>query len=123
VKRYLPLSVAFPKGRNVAPNGCRRIPFDPRSFLRNAVGIYEYDLPYPVHGLGRHTFFESFQPPSYVSCDHFVGASRRTLTATGHAPGTADLRAVFPQKLLQFLRIQVFREAPEVREADARAGG
>jgi hypothetical protein len=44
------LSVAFPKGRNVAPNGCRRIPFDPLPFLRKAVGIYEYDLPYPAHG-------------------------------------------------------------------------
>ena len=38
------------------------------------------------------------------------------------APETAYLRAIFPQKRLQLLRIQATRDLAEVHDAD-RAGG
>jgi hypothetical protein len=57
----------------------------------------------------RRQLFESFQSARKASADHL----RRS---------PPKLRAAFPQILFQSLGIQVFRDAPEIHDAYARAG-
>jgi hypothetical protein len=44
-------------------NGPRSLPFDLFCIASTAVGLNDYDLPYPAHGLRSDHFFESFLLP------------------------------------------------------------
>jgi hypothetical protein len=57
--RCLPLSVAFERGRN----GPRSLPLDFLALASAPVGIDDYDLPHPAHGLRTDHLFESFHTP------------------------------------------------------------